>query len=388
MKIYVLFEKEKFTLEVTPLDTIERLKNKLFYLKNIPLDFQRLFYGSVELEDSKKLLDYNVYEFSEIKLEEKNEIIINVVYCERLVKIGTFKLKDSIKSVKDKIEDISSINIASEKQILLFENRELEDNKSLMNYNLDKGLKTKNFELFKGDKNGIKVYIKRISGQILNYSFNPYLNIGKIKEKISEEEQFLKELIQLEFEGNELENDKTLEYYNLRNKSTINLKFISKNGIIIFIKRPCGKLITLDVNQSELVLDIKYQIENIENLPINNQKIKYNDNELNNESFLSEYEINQEAILECIFKNENGFQMFVKGLDGQTMTMLIGENDTIKNIKELVYEKKGIIRNIQILIFGGKQLKDNRTIKDYNIQKESTLQLVLRLRGGLKQLLF
>ena len=58
MKIYVLFEEDKFTLEVTPLDTIESLKNKLFYLKKIPLDFQRLFYGSVELEDSKKLLDY------------------------------------------------------------------------------------------------------------------------------------------------------------------------------------------------------------------------------------------------------------------------------------------------------------------------------------------
>ena len=65
-----------------------------------------------------------------------------------MINIGTFKLKDSIKSVKDKIEENSSINIASEKQILLFEEKELEDNKSLMNYNLDKWLKTKPFELF------------------------------------------------------------------------------------------------------------------------------------------------------------------------------------------------------------------------------------------------
>ena len=385
MKIYVLFGEDKLTLEVAPLDTIESLKNKLFYLKNIPLDYQRLFFGNVELEDSKKLLDYSIYEFSEIRLEEKDEIIINVIYSENLVKIGIFKLKDSIKSVKDKIENNVSINVISEKQILLFEDKELEDNKSLMNYNLDKGLKTKTFELFKGDKNGIKVYIKRLSGKILNYSFNPSLNIGKIKEKISEDEQFLIELMRLEYEGNELENDKTLEFYNLRNKSTINLNFFSKNGIIIFIKRPSGKLITLDVNQSELILNIKYQIENIENLPIYNQKLKYNNIGLKNESFLSEYEIKQESVLECIFKNENGFQIFLKDIDGSTKTFFIGENDTIENLKELVYEKTKFLLNNQRLIFGGKQLEDNQTIKYYNIQKESTVYLVLRLRGGLKQ---
>ena len=50
-----------------------------------------------------------------------------------------------------------------------------------MSYNLDKVLKTKTFELFEGDKNGIKVYLQRVSGSIINYSFNPSLNIGKIK---------------------------------------------------------------------------------------------------------------------------------------------------------------------------------------------------------------
>jgi len=73
-----------------------------------------------------------------------------------------------------------------------------------------------------------------------------------------------------------------------------------------------------------------------------------------------------------------------KGLDGKTLTFKIGENDTIENIKEICFGKTGIPANQQRLIFAGKQLEDKRTVQDYNIQKESSIHLVLRLRGGLK----
>jgi len=78
-----------------------------------------------------------------------------------------------------------------------------------------------------------------------------------------------------------------------------------------------------------------------------------------------------------------GKQIFFRTLARQTKTLEVELFDRVDEVKYKIQEKAGIPLDEQRLIYGGKQLEDERMLGEYDIESEATLQVVLRLRGGI-----
>ena len=119
------------------------------------------------------------------------------------------------------------------------------------------------------------------------------------------------------------------------------------------------------------------KIEDLEGIPIDEQRLKFGYTWLKESTILSEYKIRYKSDLHLL----GSMQMFVKTLTGVTKTLHVRPADTIDIVKRLIQEKENIPPRDQRLLFAGKQLEDEHTLLDYKVKKESTFHLTLRLRG-------
>ena len=363
MKIFIKhLTGRSYDLEVNSYETTESLKEKISDIDEIPVKYIRLISGGKQLEDDRALAYYNISNNSTItvvlSLNRFRKISIKTIDG----KILNFDVKpsDSIEIIKQKIKDEEGLE---PNQFHLFFGKFLLKN--------DKNLFRCDFfsETFiKIIPNGI-IQIENLQGKIINIEAKYSDRIETIKEKIKDKEGLSTIHFHLLFDNKILQDDKTLEDYGISSESIVNM--IQKD--ILKIRTLEDKIINIEAKPFETIENIKEKIKEKEKLEQCRCELIFEGRQLEDRKTLDHYNINETSLI--YFKYYIIIEIILNVNDEKEINLFVETKDTIGKIKQKINNIEGIFPNRYKLKFKEIELKDNKTIEEYDIGNKDILHL-------------
>ena len=401
---------EKIVVPYKATHTVADTKLELQHITDVPPDRQQLIFCDKELEDAEPMTTvYNRGE-SLIKLivlpTPRDEIIVqtlegNIVTLDYASadKPSTLKANDTIKSLKAILYDKEGITPA--RQVLVYAGKHLEDSHTLGDYNIKGGdiitlaISTEQPQSLSECGRG-KIFIKPPYGRLIPVDVSSADTITVLKARVHQIHDIPTNQQQFLFYGTKLQDDQPFSSYRVHDGDMLHLRLLpapathipkllsdcpSHRGQII-VKTQTGVKITLDVEASETVGEVKTKIHNLKEIPVQCQQMMFSGRQLENCLTLEDFKNGSTFYLIATPQHTEPV-FFVKTLTGKLISLEYNPNDTVATVKTSVEEKEGIPSNQQGLVFAGKWLDDDKTLYDYSIQNGSTVYLIAEVEETL-----
>lgn len=378
--VFIEYEKATFKIKISLNNTISQLKRKINNHLGIKESSQSLFFQEKELLDSNSLSYYNINNNSKIKLIENSN-----------------KNTEINENPKTSYEKPTNSNEKNDQGKNSKETKEKPNNSNEKNKNEEKLNKEKDIDEKQDSNEDIDVYSKNY--QIINFFLSMdtdtnidlkknFSTIEELKQIIYEQLYIPVDRLILKFDGEEITNEQRkltdikFNYFSLSmNKTPKESDFVD----IEVIDKTCNKNNFGNFKQKvDLYGNLLEQICTFKKISKSELYLIYQNTIFFNYEYkiFSDFHFGKKIKVE-LYRAYGSMQIFVKTLTGKTITLYVHPDEHLGYTKYRIQDKEGTPPDQQRIIFNGQQLEDHKTLTFYKIFKESTLHLVLRLRGGI-----